>query len=66
MWQIKKRAPRWKRKRAIRGEEYDGSCWETHKSYKTEKAAKAALDALEKKYNGELPWKIMQFKLVEK
>lgn len=65
-WQIMKRAPGWKRKRAIRGEQYDGSRWELHKSYDTEAAAKKAFDFLTKRdtYAGGL--KGAQYKLVSK
>lgn len=48
-WQIQKRRGGAFRRLAARGEQYDGSRWELHKSYSTEADARRALANLETK-----------------
>jgi hypothetical protein len=63
-WKIYTRPARHTRRHRIRGEEYDGSRWKLHKSYKREKDARRALDNLLGK-EPDHEWKNRQYKLVE-
>lgn len=65
-WKILVRKARWRRKHAVRGEEYDGSKWELHKSYTTKEDAEKALAHLQKKDPVSLAGlRTFQYKLVE-
>jgi hypothetical protein len=61
-FQIFKRKARWRRRLARRGEDYDGSRWELHKSYETKEDAEKALANFIKKGMPD----VMQYKLIEK
>ena len=65
-WQILQRNGGSFRRRAVRGEEYDGARWVLRKSYATEADARKAIAILEARYWLPSGRKSMQFKLIEK
>lgn len=65
-FQILKRKSRCRRKHAVRGEQYDGSRWELHKSYKNEKRALQAMEILLQRDPDYGSGRLFQYKMVEK